>query len=449
MNILIRDDFLAIGNLTKEQLAELKLEYTFKDTSKAMTSRGYNKRNIVKVKMFFIKDNYFVLRTGFLKSFLLFVRKKKWKIEIQDNRKKFDHQGKFELDDLKKYFNPKFKYTEHQQRALQAMLKTNNGILKLPTSSGKSSILSGYLKATDLNILVIVPGVSLVVQLYEDLKEQGFDVGMCSGKGIKLGKIIVSTIGSVKKLDLTNFDGVIFDEVHTVAAKTYQDFLEHTNFKIRFGMSATPDADGEFKWAKIRQFLGEIISETESKELLENEVITPPKIFFKQIESKPAPDYPSSYNIGIVENKDRNKVIANIVSETEKQTLILFKIIEHGDILKELIPDAELLSGKDSIEIRNKAIMKFKNGEIKTLIASNIFNTGISINNIELFINASAGKSKIQTLQKIGRALRKAEGKKVATIIDFMDYGNKFLERHSNQRINLYKDAGFLDIVVV
>jgi len=87
--------------------------------------------------------------------------------------------------------------------------------------------------------------------------------------------------------------------------------------------------------------------------------------------------------------------------------------------------------------------------EIKTLIASNIFNTGISINNIELFINASAGKSKIQTLQKIGRALRKAEGKKVATIIDFMDYGNKFLERHSNQRINLYKDAGFLDIVVV
>jgi len=260
MNILIRDDFLAIGNLTKEQLAELKLEYTFKDTSKAMTSRGYNKRNIVKVKMFFIKDNYFVLRTGFLKSFLLFVRKKKWKIEIQDNRKKFDHQGKFELDDLKKYFNPKFKYTEHQQRALQAMLKTNNGILK-----------------------------------------------------------IVSTIGSVKKLDLTNFDGVIFDEVHTVAAKTYQDFLEHTNFKIRFGMSATPDADGEFKWAKIRQFLGEIISETESKELLENEVITPPKIFFKQIESKPAPDYPSSYNIGIVENKDRNKVIANIVSETEKR----------------------------------------------------------------------------------------------------------------------------------
>jgi len=64
---------------------------------------------------------------------------------------------------------------------------------------------------------------------------------------------------------------------------------------------------------------------------------------------------------------------------------------------------------------------------------SKIFSTGISIKNIHYIIFAAGGKSKIKTLQSIGRGLRVHENKDILTIIDLVDeliYGGKhFLKR--------------------
>ena len=450
MKILIKDTHIGLSDFSLYEEKIICDSLTFKDMSNAMSSRGFDSKKVKKVCFASKKKGFLIIRSGFLQELLLFCKKEGIKIEeIKDDRTKFPFQGKFEYEEIAKDFDPKFDYIDHQVKAVRAMLKANTGICKLPTSSGKSYILSIFLKrAVGVRSLILVEGVSLSIQLANDLRNDGHDVGICNGKGKKDGYHMVSTVGSVKKIGLEKFNCVVVDECHSSAAKGYQDFFEKTSFPLRYGLSATPEGNDSFRFAKIRQYLGGIITETKATELLDNNVITPPEIIFKKIECKPTLDWQSAYDKNIVHNKQRNNLVRSLALDSGVPTLILYKIIEHGEILKELIPEATLLSGENSIKERQDAIDKFKSGEIRILIASNIFKQGISINNIQFFINASGGKSKIEVLQKIGRSLRKFEGKKKVPVIDFMDEGNSFTYKHSLQRLGLYKNAGFTDITI-
>lgn len=241
---------------------------------------------------------------------------------------------------------------------------------------------------------------------------------------------------------------VLVSNCHIASAARFQEFFSSTSFPVRFGFSATPDGNDKYKFATIRQYLGGVISEVYTNELMENEVIAPPEIHFKQISCIPTMDWQSSYISNIVENSDRNRIAADIANNSGVPTLVLYKIIDHGKELEKLIPDSILLSGGNNSTERENAIHKFKKGEVRVLIASNIFKQGISINNIQTLVNVSGGKSKIEVLQKIGRALRKHPGKEVALVYDFLDKGNDFTYRHSLQRMKLYKDNGYTNIIL-
>ena len=149
------------------------------------------------------------------KEIILFAKQNNIKItEFEDNRTHFKFQQKeYSHDELRKYFNPNFKYVEHQIRALKAMINTNTGIIVAVTSAGKSSIMSAFIRFCNLPTLILVNKVMLGSQLRDGFKKDGIDCGLCSGKGVIEGKCMVSTIQSVKKLgDLTRFKVVLVDE---------------------------------------------------------------------------------------------------------------------------------------------------------------------------------------------------------------------------------------------
>ena len=56
-----------------------------------------------------------------------------------------------------------------------------------------------------------------------------------------------------------------------------------------------------------------------------------------------------------------------------------------------------------------------KSGKIQCVIATVSWVEGVDIPNLTCVINAGGGKSEIQTLQKIGRGLRKTETKDTVT----------------------------------
>ena len=76
------------------------------------------------------------------------------------------------------------------------------------------------------------------------------------------------------------------------------------------------------------------------------------------------------------------------------------------------------------------------------------FSTGINIRNLHNIIFASPSKSKIRTLQSIGRGLRIGDNKEVATLYDISDdltYKSRknFTIQHFSERMKFYNEEKF------
>jgi superfamily II DNA or RNA helicase len=287
-------------------------------------------------------------------------------------------------------------------------------------------------------------------QLRDDFVKAGINCGLCSGKGIIKGDCMVSTIQSVKKLgDLSRYKCVLIDESHNASSSQFQDFLKQFGCPLKFGFSASPFRNGDYLgYAKIRQFVGSPIIKIESKELLENEVMAKPHIYLVKNECKEDEyfDYQTAYTEEIVNSAKRNNIIKDITDIYKTGILIVVNIVEHGEILQDLIPNSMFISGETPIDIRKQTIEDFDNGNLPVLIGSTILQEGISITHMKAMILACGGKSNVAVLQKIGRSLRFKEGEK--TEVDYYDFIDtaKFLSKHSKMRATLYKKAGYDDI---
>ena len=450
MKIHIDDKFIVLIFDTAEEERIVKDAFSYDDMSAVFIGGSFDKRKIKRKCFIKSKKNLHLLFSGFLQDLLVLVKQENIKIlELEDRRSKFSHQLKMrDLDGnhLKEFFPPHFKYIEHQVETLKRMLQTNVGIIEAPTSSGKSETMIAFIKATKLPTLIVVNRISLAIQLKDRLCEQGINAQAIYGQTSQVIEtpVIVATIGSVKKIKtLSSIKVLICDEVHRAQASTFQDFFKNTTFPIRFGFSATPNCGDKYRFALIKQFMGNVIYKVEVKELIDNEVIAKPKISFIKSSGHNTLSWSVAYNDCVVHNRDRNNKIKELVEKHNLQTLILVRIIEHGEELSKLIPDSVFVSGIDDALYRKEIIRKFEAGEIKTIISSSIFNEGISINAIKLLIIASGGKSKIETIQKLGRGLRVRPDKTDVIVIDFEDSGNLYTERHSALRKSIYEKAGF------
>lgn len=406
--------------------------------------RGKFKADRVKTEKFYIENKSGILfYTGLLQDLQPLIKDRITSVESRVTR--FDYQREYSYEELRPYFNPNFEHVEHQIRALQEMLKRTKGVVKAVTSSGKTDLFLAFCKLTGLKTVIIAPKVDLANQIYDRAKKYGIDTGLMTGskKSYDNEQVCVSTPQMAVALSDRDFDCVIIDECHHAAAKTYQDFLKCMRAKIVFGFSATPDTN-DVDWMKIKQFCGGIIAEIKSDELLKHNVIVYPEINFIPIKQYNTPDWPSANETCIVKNEERNLKIVELCEKAEKPVLVLIRNIEHGEELNRMIPDSIFLSGRDDGNIRDNVFKRYENKEIPVLIGSyGILSEGISLNSIRTLIVAGGGCSDIQATQSLGRALRNQEGKTKAIVFDFYDYGNKFCERHSLQRIKVYKQVGF------
>ena len=448
MKIHIDDKFIVLIFDTAEEERIVKDAFSFDDMSAVFIGGSFDKRKIKRKCFIKSKKNLHFLFSGFLKDLLILVKQENLKIsELDDKRSKFPHQSEVLIgNQLKELFPPHFKYIEHQIETLKRMLRTNVGIIEAPTSSGKSETMIAFIKATKLPTLIVVNRISLAIQLKDRLCEQGIQTQAIYSQTSQTLEtlVVVATIGSVKKVStIANVKVLIVDECHRAGASAFQKLFSTITVPIRFGFSATPNSGDKYKFALIRQFLGNVIYKVDVKELMENEVIAKPKISFIKSNGHNTLSWSIAYNDCIVHNTDRNNKIKELVEKHNLQTLILVRIIEHGEELHKLIPDSVFVSGIDDALYRKEVIRKFEAGEIKTIISSSIFNEGISINAIKLLIIASGGKSRIETIQKLGRGLRVRPDKTDVIVIDFEDSGNLYTERHSALRRSIYEKSGF------
>lgn len=357
------------------------------------------------------------------------------------------------LDAVKCDLSPRY----YQWRAALKAYYYKRMIVEHCTSSGKSltiAILINYIitKNPNFKILVLVPRIDLVEQMTEDYTKAGIDpkiIGKFTGEFKDFNEqIVISTWQSMhtQKFLLGKFNVLIADECHGLKADVIRSVAENAvNAEIRIGFTGTmPDSKSE--QMLIRGVLGFVGDEVKVAELAEQKMIAVPKIhvpFLKYAQAEIKPLIAGQKNLEgrdayrleqkfLFEHDKRNTLIAKITKKfiaKNENILILVSKHDHCDIIqKKLISHGitpMIVTGEiKDIEERNRIrkALEEKGGQV-ILATVGVYSTGISIKRLHAIIFAAAGKSKIQTLQSVGRGLRldKRNDKTQLYLYDFAD----------------------------
>lgn len=410
-------------------------------------------------------------------------------------------------DEFKSVYSPKlssiplqlidgFTYYDYQEFMIKEMLKDGRGICLAATSSGKSIVCAGLCKSIHIaqpnaRILIIVPNISLLNQLYDSfLTEFSLPIIERWGDGNVptfespvlianmqiLSSDIVYTISQLK-----DYDYVIVDEVHRLGEKEKfaknkegKSVLKHQLSKIvhnidtphKWGLTGTLP-DNYLAWWNIIGKIGPILYEKTSYEIRKQGTATDVKIhviYCEHSEEIPDPymdvedkngdivsildERPTArYNaerIFLYRCEQRNDIIKKLVKNLKGNVLILVDNIEQGEILQILLESLErklyFVRGSMETSVRSEITKEMEvENDVVAIAMSQIFSTGISVKNLPNVIFCGIGKSVVKIMQSIGRSMRLHENKDLARIFDISD-DTKYAKEHVKKRLSLYKD---------
>ncbi len=394
----------------------------------------------------FISAKKGMFPTGLLEIILIWCDKNNVEVELDDQRICPTPKGpKFDPDML-----TGITLREDQSNAVKACLKADRGLIKASTGSGKTETVIALTKSLGLKTMIIVERANLATQTRKRFYKRGFkrtDVGIVGDKYNQQNRQIVITMvqSSHKITNLEEYDVVLVDESHHSKAKTYITLLKKlTNAYYRFGFSGTTFGDDPVDdMYRISQF-GNILCEISTQTLIEEGVLSRPIIRFIEI-NQPQLNFLNGYwdiyKAGIVRNNTRNNLIMKFARGFRGKTVILFKVIEHGQELKRLLPGALYIDGDIEPFMRDKILDGFSKVDEGILVASTVIDEGINFSNVANLIISGADKSPIKTIQRLGRGLRKND-MMIVNVIEFFDKTNNMLERHARKRMKVYKEEG-------
>jgi superfamily II DNA or RNA helicase len=369
---------------------------------------------------------------------------------------------------------------DYQLLASSVGLTKKRTVLISPTASGKSLIIYMMIRHL-LNTgkkrgLLIVPTINLVTQMHSDFKSyssnNGWDVDKYCQKiyggesKIPETDLIISTWQSIYEMPkkyFAQFDFIIGDEAHTFKAKSLTAIMTKLiNCDVRIGTTGTLD-DSKVNKLVLEGLFGPVFKVISTKELIERKqladfkikciVLKYPEAICKAVKGFA---YPDEMNF-IVGYEGRNNFIRDLAISLNGNSLILFTYVEkHGKILYDLLTEKAkgrkifFIHGGVEAEDR-EAVRHITEQENDAIIVASYgtFSTGVNIRNLHNIIFASPTKSKIRSLQSIGRGLRLGDNKTSATLYDIADdlrYGpyTNFTLKHYEERIKIYSEEKFV-----
>jgi superfamily II DNA or RNA helicase len=479
----VNDVYISIDcerNIAKE----LHEHFSFYVPGFQFTPKFKNKLWDGKIKLFSLKNNY--LYYGLLRHVKEFAESREYEIVFSDG---IDYEDDFSVYHAKKFFDSLnlqsngvvITPNDHQLDAFVHSMQSRRSLLLSPTASGKSLIIyllfRQFLDFQGLKGLIIVPSTGLVEQLFSDFEDYSSnnDFNVDSNvhriyQGMEKNstkQLYISTWQSLYRMPsdyFEQFDYVIGDEAHLFKADSLTTILTScTNTKYRIGLTGTLSGMKTHQLV-LEGLFGVVKQVTTTKDLMDAGIVSDfeikclilrhPDESCKCIKGK---EYSEEMEYLIL-NESRNKFIRNLAISLEKNTLILFQMVDkHGKILYNLIKGAEKIGNRKVFFVHGKidtedreSIRRIMETETDAIVIASYgtFSTGTNIKNLHNVIFASPSKSKVRVLQSIGRTLRLFSGKTKATLFDIADdlrVGDKMNHtlKHFVQRAKIYTEEKF------
>jgi len=343
-----------------------------------------------------------------------------------------------------------YKLRPYQECAIKS-LDTYDGkypIICIPTGGGKSLILSEICRINkDKTILVVTHRKELIKQNRDEFELLSKEkAGICSS-GLKewdLSKRVtfagVQTI--VNRLENLFFHIILVDECHLIPKSSNTQYgrviryIYNKNKDVSvIGLTATPyRLDSGLLYGEDMLFDG-VAYEADVYDLIQGGYLSNIKCKrgSKKIDLSKVKKTSGEFNFKDLERSASTQecldsVVYEVIEELkERKSCIIFSSgIHHSELLKKTFNDnglfdCDFISSKMSNFDRDQVIEKFKSGEYRVIINTNILTTGFNHKPIDIVVIARATLSASLYVQMVGRGMRVSEGKEDCLILDYGD----------------------------
>jgi superfamily II DNA or RNA helicase len=337
------------------------------------------------------------------------------------------------------------------------------GILVLPTAAGKTYIALKAIELLRLQTLIVVPTLDLIDQWKKKVSDcLGLEAGAVGGGENTVRMVTVSTYDSayLRAGTLGNrFMFVVFDEVHHLASRSYMQIAEMYVAPYRMGLTATyertderhqllPRLVGEPVYAaKVEDLAGEHLSPytyekifveltPEEQEVYEHEMaVFKGYLSKKGITLKSAEDFQKfimttgrdrqareallARNRAVkiaLNSKAKLTHLAEQLRMHRKEKTLIFTL--HNDLVyvisrRFLIPAVTYQTPKEE---RREILERFRSGVYRVIVTSQVLDEGIDVPDASVGFILSGTGSPREYIQRLGRLLRKVEGKRAKLV---------------------------------
>lgn len=327
-----------------------------------------------------------------------------------------------------------------------------NGLIVLPTGSGKSLVLSQLTKELIENYPTLRIGIvthvrELITQTYKELIKlwPHAPAGIYSagvGKRDLHNQVLLMGIQSVynKVRLIGGFDVLLIDEAHLISrndATMYGKFIVNVRDEIpdmrMVGTTATAFRldSGRLDYGKGRLF-DKVVYEAKITDLIEQGYLSPllSKATMTQFDVTGVKKAGGEYVQGQLEIAVDKEWITKSAAEemknfgAERRSWLAFcSGVEHAMHMRDAIRatgvTCETVSGETPKAERDRHVGSFSSGQIRCLTSVGVLGTGFNVPQVDMIALLRPTQSAGLFVQQVGRGLRIAPGKSNCLVLDF------------------------------
>ena len=348
----------------------------------------------------------------------------------------------------------------YQEQALANWeLAGKRGVVALPTGAGKTRVALAAILSSGVPSVVLCPTRALLAAWASELGAAlGERIGIVGDGEQRVERVTVMTFESAyRRLDQVGdrFGLLVVDEVHHFASGARSEALEACAAAARLGLSATAPPAGSEGEATLRRLVGPVVIEVTVEELagthlaeltrvrvpvdLEPEereayerLVQPltslrRRYFWahrratydemlrdtaRTAEGRSAlRDWAEGLRIACFPRAKRRLVGALLERHRSDRTIVFTARVEDAYAIAErsLIP---VIAGDVGAAERERILARFRDGRIRAIASARVLNEGIDVPDARVALIASGSLGVREHVQRIGRVLRPAPGKR-------------------------------------
>ncbi len=333
------------------------------------------------------------------------------------------------------------------------------GVVVLPTGAGKTFVAQLAMLQARRSTLVVTPTIDLMQQWYGVLGSGfGMDVGLVGGGYYEILPVTVTTYDSAY-LHMERFGNrfgfIVFDECHHLPGPSYLLAAESSVAPFRLGLTATLEREDGEEW-RLRDAIGETVYRQEIRELAGEYLSEYETVHVNvPLSGEERERYQRSREIyrGFVRangiriggpggwaqflmlssqsERGREAFLAyreqkTIAQASEAKLRALEKLLAQHRTDRVLLftNDNETvyrisrkflipaITHQTKVKERHEILQKFNRGEYPFVVTSKVLNEGVDVPAANVGVVLSGSGSVREHVQRLGRILRRAEGKR-------------------------------------